>query len=230
MLMLPGITHAQVSTFQACSQGALQNCASVRLTSQPGAGVGGSNLFQIAINNLGAPSPTLATSIYFMSLLTGKPAAPGLENDLLVAPTSVGGASITDASNWSLFESGDAIFLSALGNNGVGNCAASAAVGGFGQMANTCAASSFVSFSFSTQRAFNPAQFSLSGMEFVAIATGNVADSCNDILPCTPARATVVPEPSTIALMIAGMSLIAVARTRRRSSAATRHLPPTSEV
>ncbi|MDB4913878.1 MAG: motif putative anchor domain protein [Gemmatimonadetes bacterium] len=43
------------------------------------------------------------------------------------------GATITDASDWSIAESGDAIFLSSLGGNGIGGCAFAAAVNGIGQ-------------------------------------------------------------------------------------------------
>lgn len=217
--MLPRALSAQVSSFQACSQGTLANCASIRLTSTLGAGAGGTNLFEISINNLGSTSNTaLPTSIYFMTLLTGKPAAaPGTEVDVLASPVASGGATISDASPWSIFEDGEAIFLSALGNNGIGGCATSGAVDGFGQMGRTCGANNFISFSFSTTRAFTPAQFSLSDLEIVAIAPGNSGDSCNDVTPCTTPR-IVTPEPSSLALMMAGIAMVAVAGARRRTA------------
>lgn len=218
-LMLPRTAMAQVSFFQACSQGALANCANIRLTSTIGAGSGGSNLFEIALTNLGSQStPTLSTSVYFLSLLTGQaPVTPGTETDVLTTPSALGGATVSDNSSWNVYETGDAIFLSALSNNGVGNCVVSSAVGGFGQMANTCSASDFVSFSFSTARAFDPNQFSLADLEFVAIAPGNDADSCNDVTACIITPQTITPEPSTVALMIAGLSAIAFVGSRRRN-------------
>lgn len=219
-LMFSRTATAQVSFFQACSQGALANCANIRLTSTLGAGSGGSNLFEIALSNLGSQStPTLSTSVYFLSLLTGQaPATPGTETDAFPTPTALGGATISDASSWNVFETGDAIFLSAPGNNGVGNCGSASSFGGWGQMANTCGVSQFVSFSFSTMRSYDPNQFSLAGMEFVAIAPGNDADSCNDVTACTITPQTITPEPSTVALMIAGLSVIAFAGSRRRIS------------
>lgn len=219
MLMLPRIGSAQTSYFQACSQGTLANCANIRLTSTLGAGSGGSNLFEIALTNLGSQSnPSLSTSVYFMSLLTGQsPVAPGTETDVNPTPFAVGGATISDASSWNVFETGDAIFLSAPGNDGVGNCGPAASSGGFGQMANTCGVSQAISFSFSTARAFDPNKFSLAGLEFVATAPGNEADSCNDVSVCTITPQTITPEPSTIALMIAGLSAIAVVGSRRRN-------------
>ena len=209
---------AQTSFFQACSQGALANCANIRLTSTPGAGFGGSNLFEIALANLGSQSsPTLSTSVYFMSLLTGDAAvAPGSEVDAYPTPVALGGATIADASSWNAFDTGDAIFLSSLSNDGVGNCGVATSFGGFGQMANTCGAADFVSFSFSTTRAYDPNKFTLAGLEVVAMAPGNEADSCNDTVACTITPQTITPEPSTVVLMLAGLSALAVAGTCRR--------------
>lgn len=217
--MLPHTAQAQVSFFQACSQGALANCANIRLTSTIGAGTGGSNLFEIALTNLGSTTtPTLSTSVYFFSLLTGQaPATPGTETDAFPTPTALGGATIADASSWNVFETGDAIFLQSLSNDGVGNCGPAASFGGFGQMANTCGAAQSITFSFSTTRAFDPNRFSLAGMEVVAIAPGNEADSCNDVTACTITPQTITPEPSTVVLMIAGLSAIGVAGSRRRN-------------
>lgn len=216
-LLLPRIGAAQTSFFQACSQGALANCANIKLTSTLGAGAGGSNLFEIAITNLGSLSaPSTPTSVYFMSLLTGQSAAPGAEVDAYPTPMSVGGATINDASSWNIFDTGDQIFLQSLSNDGIGNCGPAASFGGFGQMANTCGVSQFVSFSFSTTRAYDPNRFTLAGLEVVATAAGNDADSCNDTIGCVITPQSVVPEPSTYALMFAGLGAIAFVSRRRR--------------
>ena len=216
-MMLPESSSAQISNFKACSTGALANCANIRLTSTLGAGAGGTNLFQIGISNLGSLStPTLPTSIYFLSLLTGKPAvAVGAETDVLATPLALGGATVSNAAQWSIFETGNAIFLSAPGNDGIGNCATSAPVGGFGLMARTCGVADFISFSFSTARAFDPRLFTLGDLEFVAIAPNNVADSCNDNTPCLVTPATTVPEPDSMALVAAGFLAIVIVRARR---------------
>lgn len=217
-LLLPRIGAAQTSFFQACSQGALANCANIKLTSTLGAGAGGSNLFEIAISNLGSlSSPSTSTSVYFLSLMTGQaPVASGSEVDHSATPMAIGGATINDASDWSIFETGDALYLSGLDNDGIGNCGAAASFGGFGQMANTCGVSQFVSFSFSTTRAYDPNRFTLAGLEVVATAAGNDADSCNDTIGCVITPQSVVPEPSTYALMFAGLGAIAFVSRRRR--------------
>ena len=221
VLMFPGVATAQVSTFQACSQGALADCALVRSSIQLGIGPGGTNLFEIALQNLGSQStPSLATSIYFLAFLTGEPAAtPGTEVNALATPTAEGGAKVSDASDWIVFESGDAIFLSALGNNGVGGCAASSPVGGFGQMGQTCGPNDFITFSFFTTRTFDLNALTLADMEFVGIANGNPADSCNDSTPC---KITSTPEPATMLLVCTGFVGIAGIRRRRRATAAHR--------
>jgi MYXO-CTERM domain-containing protein len=220
-LTLPHAAAAQVSTFQACSPGALSNCATVRLTSQLGVGPGSTNLFEIALQNLGSQSaPSLATSLYFLALRTGQ--SPAIEIDTLVTPTSVGGATISDPAGWSIAESGDAIFLSAAGNDGIGGCAASSSVGGFGQMAQTCGASDFVTFSFFTSRAFDVDAITLADMEFVAVANGNATDSCNDSTPCVVTPVTTTPEPGSMMLALTGLTGIAGVRLRRRSASANR--------
>ena len=229
-IMTPEISAAQVTNFKACSQGTLANCANIRLTSTIGAGVGGSNLFQIGVSNLGSLStPTLPTSIYFLSLLTGKPAvAAGAETDVLATPVALGGATVSNAAPWSIFETGDVIFLSAPGNDGIGNCATSTPVGGFGLMARTCGLANFISFNFSTVRAFDPRLFTLGDLEFVAIAPSNIADSCNDRTPCAVTAATTVPEPTSLALVAAGFLAIITARSRRQSGRGLRS-PTTGE-
>jgi hypothetical protein len=219
VLMFPGEAIAQTSTIQACSQGALADCATIRSSIQLGIGPGGTNLFEIALQNFGSQStPSLATSIYFLAFLTGEAAAtPGTEVNALATPKAEGGATVSDASDWSVFESGDAIFLSALGNNGVGGCAGSSPVGGFGQIGQTCGPDDFITFSFFTTRTFDPNAFTLADLEFVGIADGNPADSCNDATPC---KITSTPEPATILLVSTGLAGIAGMRRRRRATAA----------
>ncbi|MBC8086048.1 MAG: PEP-CTERM sorting domain-containing protein [Phycisphaerae bacterium] len=209
---------AQVRTFQACSQGPLLNCAGIRLTSQAGVGPSNTNLFEIGIQNLGAQnSQSLATSVYFASFLTGQNADAAVV-DVLPVPTATGGASVTDASSWSLFESGDAIFLSALGNLGIGGCAFGAPSNGFGLMGQTCGSQQFVTFTFFTPRLLDVNAISLAGLEFVALDFNNTADSCNDITPCVISNVSVVPEPSSLALLAAGFAGIVMLRVRRRST------------
>ena len=218
---VPVIGFAQTSNaFTACTQGALSNCAVIQLTSQLGIGPGGTNFFEIALRNLGSQtSPTMATTIYNLVFATGQAAAtPGTEIDASVAPTRVGGATVVDGAAWDLFDSGDAIFLSALSNNGVGGCVADGPVGGFSQAGSTCGADQFLAFGFFTTRAYDPTAFSLLDLEVVGLTDQLPADSCNDSTPCTitapPVTAT--PEPSTIALMITGFSAIAGLGVRRR--------------
>lgn len=228
VLLFPREVIAQTSTIQACSQGALADCATIRSSIQLGIGPGGTNLFEIALQNLGSQStPSLATSIYFLAFLTGEAAAtPGTEVSALATPKAQGGATVSDASDWSIFESGDAIFLSALGNNGVGGCAGSSPVGGFGQMGQTCGPNDFITFSFFTTRTFDPNALTLADLEFVGIADGNPADSCNDGTPC---KITSTPEPATILLVSTGLAGIAGIRRRRRSSSVS-HTTITGEV
>ncbi|MEP6619724.1 MAG: PEP-CTERM sorting domain-containing protein [bacterium] len=219
-LSMPRFAAAQVSQFQACSPGALANCAMIRLTNQTGAGPGNTNLFEIALQNMGSQStPSLATSIYFLALLTGQPAAPEL--DAFATPTSLGGSAIGDASDWSIAESGDAIFLSAPGNDGVGGCASASPIGGFGQMANTCGANQFVTFSFFTPRTFDVNAITLGDLEFVAIANGNDADSCNDTTPCAVTPVTPAPEPGSLVLVLTGIISSVGIVARRKNARAT---------
>lgn len=220
--VVPRAAVSQVSTVEACSQGALTNCSTIQLTSTLGIGPGGTNLFQIAIDNLGSQtSPSLATSIYFLSFLTGQAAvAPGSEVDALATPTATGGATISDASDWSVFESGDAIFLSALGNNGIGGCAASAPIGGIGQMGQTCGPDQSILFSFFTPRAFDLSTITLADMEIVGVAAGNPIESCSDATHCVITPVTATPEPSTILLMLTGLAVVSGAHWRRRATIA----------
>jgi hypothetical protein len=211
---------AQVSTFEACSQGSLNNCATVQLTSQLGIGPGGLNLFQIALQNLGSQTtPNLATSIFTLALLTGQAATP--EADSFVTPVAENGATISDPSDWFLAEDGQSIFLSALGTNGIGGCAVSAAVEGVGQMGNTCGASPLITFSFFTTNVFDPKLFTLADIEVSGLTTGLPAESCNDAAACTitpRAPVTATPEPATLLLVSTGLLGLGAIRLRRRTS------------
>ena len=213
------MADAQVRTFQACSQGVLKNCASIRLTSQLGVGPSSTNLFEIAIGNLGSQTtPAVATSMYFATFLTGLSTAANAVN-VDVAPKAVGGATLSDVSPWNVYESGDAIFLSAPASNGIGGCVGSAQVGGYGQIGQTCGAGQYEAFSFFTSRVIDVNSVTLADMEFVAIAPRNNADSCNSDTPClitSGAGVTVTPEPASLALMLAGFVGIAGVVARRR--------------
>ncbi len=215
--MFPGAAQAQVATYDVCSPGLLQNCALIRFSALgPLAGL---NVFEIGIQNLGSTTG-YATSIYALILGTGEAAvAPGSEVDVLTTPVAEGGATIADATPWSLFESGDLIFLMPFGNDGIGGCVSSPPVGGFGQMANTCGSNPFVTFTFSTARAFDPAAITLLGMEFVAIENGNLADSCNDATPCLGGLVIATPEPAAFLLLLTGLCVVALVRFRRRRAA-----------
>lgn len=217
-LLSAATADAQIRQFQACSQGPLLNCAGIRLTSQAGVGPSNPNRFEIGIQNLGAQNaPSLATSVYFASFLTGQNADASVV-DVLPAPTPFGGASVTNVQSWSLFEGGDAIFLSAPGNDGIGSCAFAPPSNGFGLMGQTCGLQQFVTFSFFTPRLFDVNAISLAGLEFVALDLNNTADSCNDLTPCSITEVSVVPEPSSLVLLAAGFAGIAMLRVRRRST------------
>src|SRR5262245_11314559 len=90
MIAGPALASAQTSsTFTACTQGVLANCSDIRLTSQLGVGLGGTNLFEIALRNLGSQSaPSLATTLYALVFATGQAAAPGEEVFGPVAPVA----------------------------------------------------------------------------------------------------------------------------------------------
>lgn len=224
LLPAEGLHSQSTRTVQACTPGALGNCARIRWSATTHASSGLTTL-DIAIANLGSLAmPYLATSMYNFVFWTGLP-ADVVFVDALVAPRSVGGASLVDTSDWSLFTSGDAIFLSALSNNGVGNCVAGVPQGGYGQAGRTCGGSQFLSFSFASPFAFDVANFDIANMEVVGLDPSLPADSCGDpAIPCvvTDVPALVTPEPSTLALFAPGVLLLGMSV--RRSLARRRGL------
>jgi hypothetical protein len=217
-----------IRTLTACTPGvpsALAVCTELRLTSGP---AGASTAFELALRTIGGTGADAALPIAVYNLVLGTGASPdaGGGRSALVVPTSVGGATISDASAWDLFDAGDALFLSALSNRGVGGCATGADVDGFGQAARTCGAGQFVSFTFAPTALFDPARFTLLNLEAVALTSPLRAASCGapgaacvitaDAL--TPpgggtAPGTTVPEPTTVLLL--GTGLLGVAGVRR---------------
>jgi hypothetical protein len=129
---------------------------------------------------------------------------------------------VSDVSPWDVFDSGDAIFLSALSNRGVGGCATGADVGGVGQAARTCGVGQFVAFSFVPSTMFNPALFTILNLEAVGLAAGLPAASCGAgdaacVITADTRPVSTVPEPTTVLLV--GVGLLGIAsvahRTRR---------------
>ena len=200
--------HAQAWTrYTVCSLGPLANCGVLRWDAEYGAGPGGTTRYTVGVQNLGSQAnPSMATSIYNLTFGTERPVATlGTEVDVLIAPTAVGGASITDPSEWSLFDAGDAIFLSALTNNGVGGCIASLPIDPFGQAGQTCGPGQFLSFSFFSPRTYDLRSFTLLDYEAVGLTDDLPADSCGGETQCTITEATSSPEPGTLLLTITGL-------------------------
>ena len=200
-------------TLTACTSDALAACAELRLTAGPSA-------FEIALRTVGAlGSPALPLSIYNLVLGTGAAAAPSPVSTLL-PPAAAGGAVVGNASEWEVFDTGEALFLSALSNRGVGGCAAGPDVGGFGQAVTTCGTGQFAVFRFAPTAAFDPAAFTILNLEAVGLTAGLPAASCGApgaACGITSDSAAVVPEPATLALVGAGL-VAAAGLTRRRGA------------
>lgn len=207
-------------TVQACTGGVLSNCANIRWSSWASSAVGMTTL-EIAVSNLGSLSqPLLATSVYNFVFWTGLP-ADAIFVDALVAPVAQGGATLSDPTGWNVYTAGDAIFLSALTNRGIGNCVTGTPQGGFGQAAQTCGSGQSISFTFDAPYAFDVTQFGIANMEVVGLDPALPADSCGDpSLPCaiTEIPATTTPEPTTLALLAPGAVAMIWLRRRIRSA------------
>ena len=206
----PFALSGQTRMFTACTPDALAVCAEVRLTSGP-------SLFVIGIRNLGAGNTMLPTSVYNLIFSTGAPAS-AVPGDISPVPVASGGATVSDASPWDLFDAGDAVFLSAVTNRGVGGCAVGADVDGFGQAARTCGTGQFVSFSFTPTHFFNPALFTLLDFEAVALTNPSQGASCGaPELACRVTEAaTVAPEPLTFVMLGAALAVLVGAMALRR--------------
>jgi len=219
--LFPAATVAQSPTsFTVCTQGALANCAAIDLSTEFGVGPDGSNLFRIVLANLGSTTtPSLPTTIYNLIFATGlDPAVPGTEVDNSVTPVALGGATLSDPSAWDIFDSGDAIFVSALSGNGVGGCVAGPAIGGFSQGGQTCGSGPALSFSFYTPRVFDPSAFTVLDYEVAGLTDDLPADACGGTdSPCkvTVNNITTTPEPSAVLLLataLVGLSFVGLRR------------------
>jgi hypothetical protein len=202
-------------TLTACTPGALAACAELRLTAGP-------SLFELALRTVGAAGePGLPVSVYNLVLGTGT-AAAGAPVTTLLAPAAEGGAVVRDASPWEVFDAGEALFLTALTNRGVGGCAAGADVRGFGQAVTTCGAGQFAVFRFAPTATFGPDAFTILNFEIVALADPLRAASCGApsaacVITADTRPVSTIPEPETVALMGVGLlAAVAADATRRR--------------
>lgn len=196
-----------------CTPANLQACAAVELFASA---VAGGTSFTIGLSNLGSGTyPTLPTAIYSLVLGTGAAATAG--SDLLPVPTAFGGATVSDATPWSLFDGGDVLFLTSSGQTGVGDCNAGGPVDGWSQMGTTCAGGS-IRFAFQTASAFDPRQFSVLDLQWVGLGSSAVGDYCGLSDPCVVVSdidLTPVPEPMTMTLTATGLAAVMLARRRR---------------
>lgn len=222
-VMAPRALSAQVAMFQTCTP-VLNNCALIRLTNETGAGAGGANLFEIAIQNQGTALMD-PTSMYLLELFTG--AAPAAESDATPAPTAEGGASVAaGALPWTLINVGDALFLTSMDNSGVGGCSAGSAGAALSQVGQTCGDGQFITFSFSTTQLFDPTAFTVAELDLgsATSADGQPSDGCGvSTVACNVKQVpvTATPEPATMLLSLTGFAGLAGTRLRRRSPKVT---------
>ena len=210
---------AQQRALTACTPDALAICAELQL------GPANAGLFQIGVRTIGsATQPQLPVSLYNLIFGTGSSGSLNPVSTLL-APLGVGGATISDASDWEIFDTGELLFLSALSNRGVGGCVNGADVDGFGQAVRTCGAGQLAMFSFMPTAMFDASLFSILNFEAVALTDPAQGASCGDpssacaIIADTQNPPTVTPEPLSIALVGSGLLFIAICMRRRHEGA-----------
>lgn len=199
LAVLPAAAPAQrARTLTACTSVTFTACAELRLTAGPDA-------FELALRAIGDPADaTRPVAFYNLVLGTGAPSAAGPRSTLL-PPAGASGATVSDSADWEVFDSGDALFLSALSNRGVGACAAGADVGGFGQAVATCGVGQFAVFRFAPTALFDPDRFRILDLEAVTLIAGLPAASCGAPgAPCVITADTTVPEPTCAALLALG--------------------------
>lgn len=202
---------AQVRTLTACTPDALGVCTELRFGA-----VGG--FFQLGVRAIGSVAqPSLPVAMYNLVLGTGADAV-GLPADWFLPPVGAGGAVVSDASDWELFDGGDVLFLSALTNRGVGGCATGADVDGFGQAVTTCGSGQFATFTFQPTRAFDVRRFTLLDIEVAGLGATAEGASCGGPAgECVITADVTTPEPATATLLAGGLlALLASAGALRR--------------
>ena len=209
--------RAQTRTLTLCTPDALAVCAELRLSASPG-------LFEIALRTIGSTvDPLLPVSVYNLVFDTGGPRII-VPVSMFVPPVGVGGAVVSDASDWEVFDTGPTLFLSALSNRGVGGCVRGADVEGFGQAAKTCGAGQFATFRFATVGPREPDRFDVLDLEAVGLSDRLPGASCGGpgaaCVITADTRAVAAPEPRGVALLSAGLlsaGIIGAATHRRRA-------------
>jgi len=196
---------AQMRTLTACTPDQLAICAEMQF------GTLTNGHFQIGLRTIGASSDlTLPISIYNLVFSTGAPVVNNPQSTLL-PPVAFGGASVSDPSDWEIFDTGDLIFLSALSNRGVGGCAKGADVDGFGQAVTTCGASQFGVFTFSPTSLFDPRLFTILNLEGVVLtapASGASCGSPGNECVITSDVVVATPEPTSNTLFLLGLAIL----------------------